>query len=29
MAEFGLDAFELRERFSGYTNRYDVPTASR
>jgi hypothetical protein len=29
LAEFGLGAAELRERFSAYTNRYDVPTASR
>ena len=25
LAEFGLDAGELAERFSGYVDRYDVP----
>jgi hypothetical protein len=25
VAEFGLDAGELAERFRGYTERYDVP----
>ena len=25
LAEFGLDAGELAERFSGYIDRYDVP----
>ena len=28
LAEFGLDAGRLRERFSGYIDRYDVPTAA-
>jgi hypothetical protein len=28
LAEFGLDAGSLRERFSGYIDRYDVPTAA-
>jgi hypothetical protein len=28
LAEFGLDAGALRERFSAYIDRYDVPTAS-
>jgi hypothetical protein len=28
LAEFGLDADGLRERFSDYIDRYDVPTAS-
>ena len=28
VAEFGLDAGELAERFAGYIDRYDVPRES-
>jgi hypothetical protein len=29
LAEFGLDPAQLRERFSDYVNRYDVPEEGR